>query len=88
MRVGPVKKMRGIVLLEYTGILKDPRSNADLIAALESHDEAEQCNAITAMACREYSPENVKALLDYLKSNRGSQRIKNIAVSALGELHA
>lgn len=80
--------MRGIVLLEYVGILKDKRSNAELINSLNSQDEAEQFNAITAMAYRGYFSKNVKALLDYLKSDTGTKRVKDIAIWALGELHA
>ena len=80
--------MRGIVLLEYIGIIKDKRSNAELINTLNNRDEVEQFNAITAMAYRGYSSENVKALLDYLKSDRGTKRVKDVAVWALGELHA
>jgi len=87
-QVGPVKKMRGRVLLEYAGIIKDKRSNAELIEALNSPDEIEQFNAITAMAHRRYSSYNAEALLDYLKSDVGTRRVKNIAVWALGELHA
>lgn len=87
-QVGPVKKMRGIVLLEYVGIIKDKRSNAELIKALKSSDEVEQFNAVTAMAYRDYSPDNVKALLDYLKSGKATERMRNISVWALGELHA
>jgi hypothetical protein len=86
--VGPVKKMRGIVLLEYIGIIKDKRSNAELINSLGSRDEVEQFNAVTAMAYRDHFSENVKALLDYLKSDKGTKRVKDIAVWALGELHA
>jgi HEAT repeat protein len=86
-QVGPVKKMRGIVLLEYVGI-KDKRSNEDLINSLGSSDEIEQFNAISAMAYRRYSPENAEALVSYLKSNAGTKRVKIIAVWALGELHA
>lgn len=87
-QVGPVKKMRGIVLLEYVGIIKDKRSNAELINSLNSRDEVEQFNAVTAMAYRDYFSENVKALLDYLRSDIGTKRVKDIAVWALGELHA
>ncbi len=87
-KVGPVKKFRGVVLLEYFGILKDKRSNTELIQALQSSDEKEQLNAITAMAYREHSLENVEALLGYLKSDKVTPRMKNIAIWALGELHA
>lgn len=87
-QVGPVKKMRGIVLLEYVGIIKDKRSNTELINSLNRRDEVEQFNAVTAMAYRGYFHENVKALLDYLKSDIGTKRVKDIAVWALGELHA
>ena len=87
-QVGPVKKMRGIALLEYVGIIKDKRSNSELIKSLNSSDEVEQFNAITAMAYRRYSSDNAKALLSYLKSDTGTRRVKNIAVWALGELHA
>lgn len=87
-RVGPVKKMRGIVLLEYVGIIKDKSSNEELIKALNNSNEIKQFNAITAMAYRRYSPENAEALLKYLKSDTGTRRVKNIAVWALGELHA
>jgi hypothetical protein len=87
-QVGPVKKMRGKVLLEYVGIIKDKRSDAELIRALDSSDEIEQFNAVTAMAHRRYSRENAEALLNYLKSDSGTRRVKNIAVWALGELHA
>jgi len=87
-QVGPVKKMRGILLLEYVGIIKDKRSNSELINSLNSRDEVEQFNAVTAMAYRGYFHENVKALLDYLKSDIGTKRVKDIAVWALGELHA
>ena len=80
--------MRGKVLLEYAGIIKDKRSNAELIEALNSPDEIEQFNTITAMAHRRYSSDNAEALLDYLKSDVGTRRVKNIAVWALGELHA
>lgn len=88
MRIGPVKKMRGIVMLEYMGLIKDSRTNAELRTALKSEDEVEQFNAVSAMAYREYSPENAAALLTYLKSGRGTRRVNNIAVWALGELHA
>jgi primase-polymerase (primpol)-like protein len=87
-RVGPVRKMRGVVLLEYVGIIKDKRSDAELIRSLKSNDEIEQFKAITAMAYRRYSPENAESLLEYLKSDSGTRRVKNIAVWALGELHA
>ena len=87
-QVGPVKKMRGILLLEYVGIIKDKRSNTELINSLNRRDEVEQFNAVTAMAYRGYFHENVKALLDYLKSDIGTKRVKDIAVWALGELHA
>lgn len=87
-QVGPVKKMRGKVLLEYVGIIKDKRSDAELIRSLNSDDEIEQFKAITAMAYRRYSPENAEALLNYLKSDTSTKRVKNIAVWALGELHA
>ena len=86
-QVGPVKKMRGVVLLEHIGVIKDTRSNAELIMSLKNSNEVEQFNAITAMAYRRYSPENAEALLDYLKSDKGTKRVKNIAVWALGELH-
>ena len=87
-QVGPVKKMRGILLLEYMGVIKDKRSDAELIKSLKSYDEVEQFNAITAMAYRRYSLDNAEALLDYLKSDSGTKRVKQIAVWALGELHA
>ena len=87
-QVGPVKKMRGILLLEYVGVIKDKRSDVELIKALESNDEVEQFNAISAMAYRSYSPDNAEALLEYLKSDSGTKRVKQIAVWALGELHA
>lgn len=87
-QVGPVKKMRGILLLEYVGIIKDKRNNEELIKSLNSSDEVEQFNAITAMSYRRYSSDNAKALLSYLKSDTGTKRVKNIAVWALGELHA
>lgn len=87
-QVGPVKKMRGIVLLEYIGLIKDERSNEELIMCLNSSDEVEQFEAITAMAQRRYSLDNAKALLNYLKSDKGTKRVRNIAVWALGELHA
>jgi hypothetical protein len=87
-QVGPVKKMRGILLLEYLGVINDKRSDAELINSLKSYDEVEQFNAITAMAYRRYSSENAKALLDYLKSDAGTKRVNQIAVWALGELHA
>ena len=87
-RVGPVKKMRGIALLEYVGIIKDKRSDEELIKALNNSNEIKQFNAITAMAYRRYSPENAEALLEYLKSDTGTKRVNNIAVWALGELHA
>jgi hypothetical protein len=87
-QVGPVKKMRGIVLLEYVGIIKDKRSDAELIKSLSSSNEIEQFNAITAMAYRRYCPDNAEALLKYLESDIGTKRVKDIAVWALGELHA
>ena len=87
-QVGPVKKMRGILLLEYVGIIKDKRSDAELIMSLKSCDEVEQFNAITAITYRRYSSENAEALLGYLKSDTGTKRVKQIAVWALGELHA
>ena len=87
-QVGPVKKMRGIVLLEHIGLIKDERSNEELIKCLNSSDEVEQFEAIAATAQRRYSPDNVKALLRYLKSGTGTKRVRNIAVWALGELHA
>jgi hypothetical protein len=87
-QVGPVKKMRGIVLLEYIGIIKDERSNEELIKCLNSSEEMEQFEAIAAMAQRKYSPDNTQALLSYLKSGTGTKRVRNIAVWALGELHA
>ena len=87
-QVGPVKKMRGILLLEYMGVIKDKRSDAELIKSLKSYDEVEQFNAITAMAYRRYSLDNAEALLDYLKSDSGTKRVKQIAVWALGELLA
>lgn len=87
-QVGPVKKLRGIALLEYVGLIKDKRSNPELIKALNSSDETEQLNAITAMAYREYSKDNIEALLDYLKSGSVSKRMKYFAVWALGELQA
>lgn len=87
-QVGPVKKMRGIVLLEYIGLIKDERSNEELIMCLNSSDEVEQFEAITAMAQRKYSPDNAQALLNYLRSGTGTKRVRNIAVWALGELHA
>jgi len=87
-QVGPVKKMRATVLLEYVGIIKDKRSDAELIRSLNSGDEIEQFNAITAMAYRRYSSDNAEALLEYLKSDTSTKRVKNIAVWALGELHA
>ena len=80
--------MRRIVLLEYVRIIKDKRSNTELINSLNSQDEVEQFNAITAMAQRDYFYENVKALLNYLKSDSGTKREKDIAVWALRELHA
>lgn len=87
-QVGPVKKTRGIVLLEYVGIIKDERSNEELIKYLNSSDEVEQFEAIAAIAQRRYSPDNAQALLSYLKSGIGTKRVRNIAVWALGELHA
>jgi hypothetical protein len=87
-QVGPVKKMRGMLLLEYVGIIKDKRSDEELIKALNNSNEIEQFNAITAMAYRRYSPDNAEALLDYLKSDIGTKRVNSIAVWALGELHA
>ena len=87
-QVGPVKKTRGIVLLEYIGLIKDERSNEELIKCLNSSDEVEQFEAIAAMAHRKYSSDNAQALLDYLKSGAGTKRVRNIAVWALGELHA
>lgn len=87
-QVGPVKKMRGILLLEYVGIIKDKRSDAELIMTLRNPDEVEQFNAITAMAYRKYSPDNAEAMLNYLKSDTGTKRVRQIAVWALGELHA
>lgn len=87
-QVGPVKKMRGILLLEYVGVVKDKRSEAELTKSLKSGDEVEQFNAITAMAYRRYSSDNAEALLDYLKSDAGTKRVRQIAVWALGELHA
>jgi len=87
-QVGPVKKTRGIVLLEYIGLIKDERSNEELIKSLNNSDEVEQFEAIASMAQRRYSPDNVKALLSYLKSDKGTKRVRNIAVWALGELHA
>ena len=87
-QVGPVKKMRGIVLHEYIGVIKDERSNEELIKSLNSRDEVEQFEAITAMAQRKYFPDNVQELLNYLKSDKGTKRVRNIAVWALGELHA
>jgi len=87
-QVGPVKKIRGIVLLEYIGLINDERSNEELIKSLNSRDEVEQFEAIGAMAQRKYSADNVRALLSYLKSDRGTKRVRNIAVWALGELHA
>jgi len=87
-QVGPVKKMRGVVLLEYVGVIKDNRSNAELINSLNSSNEIEQFNAITAMAYRRYCSDNAEALLSYLKSDTGTKRVNNIAVWALGELHA
>jgi hypothetical protein len=71
--------MRGRVLLEYVGIIKDKRSNAELIEALNSPDEIEQFKAITATAYRRYSSNNAEALLDYLKSDASTRRVKNIA---------
>jgi hypothetical protein len=88
MRIGPVKKMRGVVMLEYMGLIKDPRSNTELRLALKSPDEVEQFNAVSAIAYREYTAENAAALLEYIKSGRGTRRVNNIAVWALGELHA
>ncbi|MGD9346201.1 MAG: hypothetical protein PVH84_10085 [Candidatus Aminicenantes bacterium] len=88
MQVGPVKKMRGILLLEYVGIIKDKRSDAELILSLKSYDEVEQFNAVTAIAHRRYNSENALALLDYLRSDTGTKRVKQFAVWALGELHA
>lgn len=87
-RVGPVEKPLGRVILEYTGIFKDKRSNVELIKSLNSSDEAEQLNAITAMAYRSSSSDNVEALMSYLKSDKATKRMKDIAVWALGELHA
>jgi len=87
-RVGPVQKLRGKVFLEYVGIIKDKRSNSELIEALKSRNEVEQMNAITAMAYRSYSSQNAHALLEYLNIESVSNRMKNIAVWALGELHA
>jgi hypothetical protein len=87
-QVGPVKKTRGIVLLEYIGLIKDERSNEELIKCLNSSDEVEQFEAIAAMAQRKYSPDNAQALLNYLRSGTGTKRVRNIAVWALGELHA
>jgi len=40
------------------------------------------------MAYRRYCSDNAEALLKYLKSDTGTKRVKNIAVWALGELHA
>ena len=85
-QVGPVKKMRAVVLLEYTGVIKDKRNDAELIQSLKSDDEVEQFTAITAMAYRRYSPVNVEALLVYLKTNAGTKRVRDIAVWTLGEL--
>jgi len=87
-QVGPVKKMRAVSLLEYTGVIKDKRNDAEIIRSLKSDDEVEQFHAITAMAYRRYSPANAEALLIYLKSNTGTKRVRDIAVWALGELHA
>ena len=87
-QVGPVKKTRGLVLLEYIGLIKDERSDEELIKCLSSSDEVEQFEAIAAMAQRKYSPENAQALLDYLRLGTGTIRVRNIAVWALGELHA
>jgi hypothetical protein len=87
-QVGPVKKMRGIVLLEYVGVIKDKRSDTELIKSLNRSNEIEQFNAITAMAYRRYCSDNAEALLKYLKSDTGAKRVNNIAVWALGELHA
>jgi len=87
-QVGPVKKMRGIALLEYVGVIKDKRSNEELIKSLSSGNEIEQFNAITAMAHRRYHSDNAEALVSYLESDAGTRRVKNIAVWAVGELHA
>ena len=87
-QVGPVKKNRGLALLEYVGVIKDKRSNEELIKSLSSSNEIEQFNAITAMAHRRYYSENAEALVNYLKSDAGTKRVKNIAVWAVGELHA
>lgn len=87
-QVGPVKKMRGIVLLEYIGLIKDERSDEELIKCLSSSDEVVQFEAIAAMAQRIYSAENAQALLNYLRSGTGTKRVRNIAVWAIGELHA
>ena len=70
------------------GVIKDNRSNAELINSLNSSNEIEQFNAITAMAYRRYCSDNAEALLSYLKSDTGTKRVNNIAVWALGELHA
>ena len=88
MQVGPVNKMRAVLLLEYVGIIKDKRSDAELIKSLKSYDEVEQFNAVTAMAYRKYTSGNAEALLDYLRSDTGTKRVKQFAVWALGELHA
>jgi hypothetical protein len=87
-QVGPVKKMRGILLLEYIGVIKDKRSDEELIKSLKSSDEVEQFNAVTAIAHRNYTSGNAEALLDYLNSDTGTLRVKQFAVWALGELHA
>ena len=40
------------------------------------------------MAHRSYYSENAEVLVSYLNSDTGTRRVKNIAVWALGELHA
>lgn len=70
---GTGQKKSGILLLEYVGVIKDKRSDAELVKALKSSDEVEQFNAISAMASRRYSSDNAEALLDYLKSDAGTK---------------
>ena len=87
-RIGHIKRLRALLMLEYFGFIQDKRSNPELIEALNSRDEAGQLDAILAMSYRSSCPENVEALMSYIKSENVSTELKNFAIWALGELHA
>lgn len=55
---------------------------------MDSFDVEVQYDAVLAMAYRGHSSPNIRALINYTKSEETSVEMKDIAVWALGELRA